>query len=66
MNADPRLRPSADTASRVLDALRRSSIRARRVAAQTGTRLVVVREGKLVLESVVDVDAARAPEDPQR
>lgn len=40
------------TARRVLDALRRSAVRARRVAAQTGTRLVVVRDGELVIEAV--------------
>lgn len=43
-----------DTARRVLDALRRSAVRARRVAAQTGTRLVVVRDGELVIEPVTD------------
>jgi hypothetical protein len=43
---------SEDTARRVLDALRRSAVRARRVAAQTGTRLVVVRDGELVIEPV--------------
>lgn len=43
---------SEDTAQRVLDALRRSAARARRVAAQTGTRLVVVRDGELVIEPV--------------
>lgn len=41
-----------DTARRVLDALRRSAVRARRVAAQTGTRFVVVRDGELVIEPV--------------
>lgn len=44
---------SEDTARRVLDALRRSAVRARRVAAQTGTRRVVVRDGELVVESIV-------------
>ena len=48
-----RSRPSTeDTARRVLEALHRSAARARRVAAQTGTRIVVVRDGKLVIESV--------------
>ena len=49
---EPSRSSSEDTARRVLDALRRSAIRARRVAAQTGTRLVVVRDGKLVIEPV--------------
>ncbi len=49
----PSARPSSEqTAARVLDALRRSADRARRVAAQTGTRLVVVRDGELVIEPV--------------
>ena len=48
-----RPRPSTeDTARRVLEALHRSAARARRVAAQTGTRIVVVRDGKLVIEPV--------------
>ena len=41
-----------DTARRVLEALHRSAARARRVAAQTGTRIVVVRDGELVIEPV--------------
>ena len=49
-----------DTARRVLDALRRSAARARRVAAQTGTRLVVVRNGELVIEPVADAASAEA------
>lgn len=57
---------SEDTARRVLDALRRSAVRARRVAAQTGTRLVVVRDGELVFEPVegefpVGPDQGEAP-----
>ncbi len=54
MTADTRsATPSSeDTARRVLDALRRSAVRARRIAAQTGTRLVVVRDGELVIEPV--------------
>lgn len=58
MSAAPQPPPSGDTTSpgataqRALDALRRSAARARRVAAQTGTRLVVVRDGKLVIEPV--------------
>ena len=51
---------SEDTARRVLDALRRSAARARRVAAQTGTRLVVVRDGELVIEPVADAASAEA------
>ncbi len=53
--ASPRETPrssSEDTARRVLEALRRSAARARRVAAQTGTRLVIVRDGELVIEPV--------------
>lgn len=50
---EPSRAPSSDdTTSRVLDALQRSAARARRVAAQTGTRLVVVRNGELVIEPV--------------
>ena len=49
---DPSRSSSEDTAHRVLEALRRSAARARRVAAQTGTRLVVVRDGELVVEPV--------------
>jgi hypothetical protein len=49
---DPSRASSEDTARRVLAALRRSAAQARRVAAQTGTRLVVVRDGKLVIEPV--------------
>jgi hypothetical protein len=50
---------SEDTARRVLDALERSAARARRVAAQTGTRLVVVRDGELVIEPV-ELESTRA------
>lgn len=50
-----------DTAHRVLAALHRSAARARRVAAQTGTRLVVVRDGELVVEPVSDAASAEAP-----
>ena len=49
---DPSRSSSEDTARRVLAALRRSAAQARRVAAQTGTRLVVVRDGELVIEPV--------------
>lgn len=44
--------PPTDPARRVLDALQRAGRRARRVAAQTETRLVVVRDGRLVREPV--------------
>ena len=57
-------RESADTATRVLDALRRSAARARRVAAQTGTRLVVVRDGELVIEHVEPGTAGEPPSAP--
>lgn len=53
---------SEDTARRVLDALRRSAARARRVAAQTGTRLVVVRDGELVVEPVEAPEPDRTTE----
>ena len=43
---------SEGTVHRALAALRRSATRARRTAAQTGTRLVVVRDGKVVIEVV--------------
>lgn len=58
---EPSRSSSEDTARRVLDALRRSAVRARRVAAQTGTRLVVVRDGELVIEPVTDSASADAP-----
>ncbi|MDT0631420.1 hypothetical protein [Rubrivirga litoralis] len=48
----PGARPHEDIAQCVLAALHRSAARARRVAAQTGTRLVVVRDGELVIELV--------------
>ena len=57
-------RESADTATRVLDALRRSAVRARRVAAQTGTRLVVVRDGELVIEHVAPETGGATPLEP--
>ena len=60
---DPSGASSEDTARRVLDALRRSAARARQVAAQTGTRLVVVRDGELVIETVED-PAAHGPPRP--
>ena len=41
-----------ENARRVMDALHKSAQRARRIAAQTGTKLVVVRDGKLITESV--------------
>lgn len=57
-------RPSTEeTARRVLDALRRSAARARRIAAQTGTRLVVVRDGELVKEPVPPSGAAPTPDE---
>ena len=52
MTPDPSPPTSPDTARRALDALQRSATQARRVAAQTGTRLVVVRDGVLVHETV--------------
>jgi hypothetical protein len=48
----PETRPSLPTAVRALAALRRSAARARRVATQTKTRIVVVRNGQLVIEPV--------------
>lgn len=50
MTPDPL--PPTDPARRVLDALQRAGRRARRVAAQTETRVVVVRDGRLVRERV--------------
>lgn len=61
---DPARASSEDTARRVLDALQRSAARARRVAAQTGTRLVVVRDGELVVEPV-ETPAGPGPEHPR-
>ncbi|MEM8559702.1 MAG: hypothetical protein AAGG50_17920 [Bacteroidota bacterium] len=66
---DDPARPSSeavesDTATRVLDALQRSAARARRVAAQTGTRLVIVRDGELVLEPVEPETTEAPPKDP--
>jgi len=37
-----------------LNALRRAGIRARQIAAQTGTALIVWRDGKIVREMVTD------------
>lgn len=37
-----------------LSALRRAGIRARQIAAQTGTALIVWRDGKIVREMVTD------------
>ena len=51
MNDTPDL--STDPATkRILDALTRSARQARRIAAQTQTEIVVMREGKLVKERV--------------
>ena len=55
-------RSSEDTAHRALAALRRSAVRAREIAAQTGTRLVVVRDGVLVVERVEDAKPGGATE----
>ena len=49
--------PLDDFAARALAALQRSAQRARRIAAQTGTNIVVVRDGELVIEPVTDPDA---------
>ena len=49
--------PPDDFAARALAALQRSAQRARRIAAQTGTHIVVVRDGKLAIEPVTDPDA---------
>ena len=48
--------PLDDFAARALAALQRSAQRARRIAAQTGTNIVVVRDGELVVEPVADLD----------
>ena len=48
--------PLDDFAAGVLAALQRSAQRARRIAAQTGTNIVVVRDGELVVEPVTDPD----------
>ena len=48
--------PLDDFAARALAALQRSAQRARRIAAQTGTNIVVVRDGKLVIEPVPTAD----------
>ena len=48
----PSSAPPSEDARRALDALERSAARARQVAAQTGTRLIVVRDGELVAEPV--------------
>ena len=48
--------PPDDLADGVLAALQRSAQRARRIAAQTGTNIVVVRDGRLVIEPVADPD----------
>ena len=64
LDADQRSRPSTEgTARRALEALHRSAARARQVAAQTGTRLVVVRDGELVVEPV-EAPAGHEPPRP--
>lgn len=57
--------PLPDHVQRMLDALCRSRLRARRVAAQTGTRMIVVRDGRIVAEPVPPSEAVapRAPGD---
>jgi hypothetical protein len=45
-------RPPSENARRVLEALHRSARRAREKAAQTGTEIVIVRGGELVIEAV--------------
>lgn len=51
-----------DTQHRVLAALRRAAARARATAVQTRTRLVVVRNGVLVSETVAE-PVAPAPDE---
>ncbi|MEM6326455.1 MAG: hypothetical protein AAF791_04995 [Bacteroidota bacterium] len=41
-----------DHVERAMAALERAALRARRTAAQTGTRLIIVRDGERVAESV--------------
>ena len=53
--------PSSDSTQRIADALARSARRARRVAAQTNTRLVVYRDGAVVAEHVEDEDPPSRP-----
>lgn len=60
----PSPRPE-DPERRVVAALRRAAVRARTTAAQTRTRLVVVRNGVLVAEPVTELtpDATAASSD---
>ena len=61
MSSDP-LSPDA-AVHRITAALERAAQRARHLAAQTGTRLVVVRDGRLVREPVRMEDVPRSDGD---
>ena len=45
-------------------ALLRAARRAREIARQTNTAIVIVRDGKLVEEKVTDADLAAFPDEP--
>ncbi|MDT0633253.1 hypothetical protein RQM47_12395 [Rubrivirga sp. S365] len=60
----PASSPPSEDVQRMLAALQRSAARARRVAAQTGTRLIVVRDGELVAEPVSPADLPTPPGPP--
>lgn len=63
---DPGRPPVDDTARRALAALQKSARRARLVAAQTGTRLITVRDGEIVAEPVspAEIPALLDPDRP--
>lgn len=52
--------PLDDEDRRIMAALERAAQRARRVAAQTGTHLIVVRDGVLTAERVPPMDPPKA------
>ena len=57
MNDKPITEARDEDARNALAALERAALRARRIAAQTGTALIVVKDGKLVRE-MIDWDFA--------
>ena len=58
----PDLTPPDDETRRMLEALERAALRACRVAAQTGTRVVTMQDGRIVAERVPYEEGA--PPDP--
>ncbi len=56
MNTNPLSNAKDEDARHVEAALRRAAQKARLVAAQTHTPFVVVRQGKLLVETITDAD----------